>query len=380
MSEIQITEVTTRRDLDRFIKFNHELYKNHPYAVPDLYFDLRNTLSERNAARDFCDCALFLAWKGGKVAGRVAAIINRKANEAWDTQVVRFGWIDFVDDIEVSSRLLRTVEEWGRQRGMTEIQGPLGFTDMDPEGMLVEGFDEIGTMATIYNYPYYPQHLETLGFEKEADWIEMRMRVPREDGMPPRLTRIAELVKEKYGLQLKKFKTTKEMARAYGQEIFDVINRAFSPLFGYSALTPRQIDQYVKMYFSVIDPQLVSLIADSEGKLIGVGISMPSLAEALQKSKGRLFPFGWWHLLKALKWRKPKTLELMLVAVLPEWQSRGVNALFFYDLLPLFVAGGYEWVESNVELETNLRVQQQWIYFERRQHKRRRCFKRTIVE
>ena len=379
MAKITIREVETKKELKKFIRFNYELYKDNPYSVPDLYEDMLNTFSDKNAAMEFCKAKYFLAYnEKGEIVGRVAGIINEKANKKWDRKTVRFGWIDFIDDIEVSKALLDKVEQWGRENGMTEMQGPLGFTDMDAEGMLIEGFEELSTMATIYNYPYYPVHMEKLGFEKDADWIEMRLTGPRETGLPERLKRIAEIVMEKYNLSIKKYTSSKKIAKDYGQDIFKLINEAFSPLFGYSELSQKQIDQYIKMFLPFLDLKLISLITEADGKLIGVGISMPSLSRALQKAKGKLFPFGWFHLLKALKWEKPKDLDLMLVAIKPEYQNKGVNSILFYDLLPIYIEEGYEYVETNVELETNTKVQSQWIYFERRQHKRRRCFKKEL--
>lgn len=375
---VTIKQVTTNKDLKKFIRFNYELYKNNQYSVPDLYEDMLNTFSDKNAAMEFCEAAYFLAYKGNEIVGRVAAIINKKANKTWNLKTVRFGWIDFIDDEEVSKALLDKVEEWGRERGMDTIQGPLGFTDLDAEGMLIEGFEELSTMATIYNFPYYPQHMEKLGFEKDADWIEMLMTVPKETGMPERLSRIAEIVMKKYDLRIKKYTSARKIAKDYGQEIFKVINEAFKPLFGYSELSQKQIDQYVRMYLPVLDLKLVSLITEANGRLVAVGISMPSMSRALQKAKGKLTPLGWWHLLKALKFKKPKILDLMLVGVLPEYQSKGVNSILFYDLLPIYISEGYDYVETNPELEENNKVQQQWIYFERRQHKRRRCFKKAI--
>lgn len=379
MAKITIREVETKKELKKFIRFNYELYKDNPYSVPDLYEDMLNTFSDKNAAMEFCKAKYFLAYnEKGEIVGRVAGIINEKANKKWDRKTVRFGWIDFIDDIEVSKALLDKVEQWGRENGMTEMQGPLGFTDMDAEGMLIEGFEELSTMATIYNYPYYPVHMEKLGFEKDADWIEMRLTVPRETGLPERLKRIAEIVMEKYNLSIKKYTSSKKIAKDYGQDIFKLINEAFSPLFGYSELSQKQIDQYIKMFLPFLDLKLISLITEADGKLIGVGISMPSLSRALQKAKGKLFPFGWFHLIKALKWEKPKDLDLMLVAIKPEYQNKGVNSILFYDLLPIYIEEGYEYVETNVELETNTKVQSQWIYFDRRQHKRRRCFKKEL--
>ena len=378
MGNITIKKVESKSEMKKFIRFNYELYKDNQYSVPDIYEDMLETFSDKNAAMEFCEAIYFLAYKDGKVVGRVAGIINNKANKTWNLNAVRFGWIDFIDDPEVSRALIEAVEEWGRSKGKTEIQGPLGFTDLDAEGMLIEGFEELGTMATIYNYPYYPKHIETLGFEKDADWIELLINVPRETGLPERLKRISEIVMQKYNLQIKKYTSAKKLAADYGQEIFKLINEAFKPLFGYSELSQKQIDQYVKTYLPILDLKLISLITEADGRLIGVGISMPSMSRALQKAKGKLFPFGWWHLLKALKWKKPKILDLMLVAIKPEYQGKGVNSLLFYDLLPIYIQEGYEYVETNVELESNSKVQQQWIYFERRQHKRRRCFKKAL--
>ncbi|MDD6472961.1 MAG: N-acetyltransferase [Bacteroidales bacterium] len=376
---ITIKQVSSKDDLRRFIKFNVDLYKNNPYAAPDLYEDVINTLDpQKNAAFDFCEAAYFLACKDNKLVGRIAAIINKKANERWNLKSTRFGWIDFIDDYEVSEALIKAAEDWGREHGMTEIQGPLGFTDMDPEGMLIEGFDELSTMATIYNYPYYAKHMERLGFEKEADWVEFKLVVP-ENGIPERYQRIAEIVRKKYNLKVKKFTSRKQLAEQYGQDIFRLINESFSPLFGYSELSPRQIDQYVKMYIPLIDLRMITLITDAEDKLICVGISMPSFTRALQKAKGSLFPFGWYHLAKILFLKKyPDTLDLMLVAVKPEYQNKGVNALLFTDLIPVYMNLGFKYVETNVELESNNKVQAQWEYFERKQHKRRRCFKKSI--
>ncbi len=375
---ITIRKVNSKRDLKRFIRFNYELYKGNPYSVPDLYDDMLNTLNpKKNAAFEFCEADYFLAYRDGRLVGRVAAIINHKANQTWGKKEVRFGWIDFVDDTEVSEALIRTVEQWGRERGMTHIQGPLGFTDMDAEGMLIEGFDQLGTMATIYNYPYYPRHMERLGFTKDADWVEYKIYVP--DAIPEKHLRISQLVQRKYNLKIKKYTSGKKIAREYGQAIFNLINEAFAPLYGYSALSQRQIEQYVKMYIPILDLRMVTLITDQADQLVGVGISMPSLSRALQKSHGRLLPFGWYYLLKALFFkRRSHILDLLLVAVKPEYQNKGVNALLFSDLIPVYQKLGFEYAESNVELELNGKVQAQWEYFKTEQHKRRRAFVKEI--
>lgn len=375
---VEIKKVTTKSELKRFIRFNYEFYKDNPYSVPDLYDDMLNTFSpKKNAAFEFCEADYFLALRDGKIVGRVAAIINRRANETWNRKTVRFGWIDFVDDMEVSTALIDTVKQWGKERGMTEIEGPLGFTDMDAEGMLVEGFDQLSTMATIYNYPYYPRHMERLGLSKSADWVEMKIYVP--DAIPEKHRRISDIIAKRYNLHIRKLKSKKEVRQSgVAHDIFRLINDAYTPLFGYSRMTERQIDQYVKMYVPVLDLRMVSIVENEQNEIVAVGISMASLSRALQKAKGRLLPFGWFHLLKALMWKRPKVLDLLLVAVRPDYQGKGVNALLFTDLIPVYKELGFEYAESNPELEMNEKVQNQWQYFKTEQHKRRRCFKADI--
>ena len=375
---ITIRKVETKQDLKRFIRFNYELYKENPYSVPDLYNDMLSTFDRnKNAAFEFCEAEYFLAYKDDKLVGRIAAIINRRANEQWNQKTVRFGWIDFIDDVEVPRALLDTVEKWGKERGMTSIQGPLGFTDFDAEGMLIEGYEELSTMATIYNYPYYPQYMEQLGYEKEVDWVEYKIYVPED--IPEKHCRISEIIMKKYGLRIKKYTSSKKIAQEYGQAIFELMNEAYAPLYSYSALTQRQIDQYVKMYLPILNLQMVTLVVDADDKLVAVGISMASLSKALQQAKGKLFPFGWWYLLKALFIKRPPILDLLLVAVKPEYQNKGVNALLFYDLIPIYRKLGFVYGESNPELELNDKVQAQWDYFETQQHKRRRAYKKQII-
>ena len=374
---ITIKKVETSKDLKKFIRFNYEMYKENPFSVPDLYDDMLSTFSrDKNAAFEFCEADYFLAYKDNKLVGRVAAIMNNRANEAWNKKEVRFGWIDFVDDIEVSDALLKTVEAWGKERGATAIVGPLGFTDFDAEGMLVEGFEQLGTMATIYNFPYYPQHMEDLGYEKDADWVEFKIYIP--DAIPDKHKRISEIIMRKYGLKIVKCTSAKEIKK-YGQAIFDLMNEAYSQLYGYSALSPKQIQQYIKTFLPLLDLRMVTLVVDAEDNLIAAGVSMPSLSEVLQKAKGKLLPLGWYYLMKVIFMKKyPKVLDLLLVAVKPEYQNKGVNALLFYDLIPVYQQIGFEYAESNPELELNDKVQAQWEYFKTEQHKRRRCFKKNL--
>lgn len=382
MSAIEIKKVESRRDLCKFIDFHNELYKGNPYHVPNLYFDEMNTFrKDKNAAFDFCEAEYFMAYRDGKAVGRVAAIINHSANKKWERESVRFGWIDFVDDIEVSKALLKAVEDYGKSKGMKEIVGPLGFTDMDPEGMLLYGYDQLGTQATAYNYPYYPEHMERMGgWEKDNDYVEYKLYVPEE--MPEKYATIAKMIQKRYNLQVKKLKRNEIYGEnGYGKKIFDVVNETFKDLYGYSKLTDRQIEQYVKMYLPMADLDLITIIEDwntPDHKVVGVGISIPSLARALQKCGGKLFPFGWWHILRALKFHKTEVVDLLLIGVLPEYRQKGANALLFYDLIPHYQRLGFKWGETHVEMETNMKVQGQWQYLNREIHKRRRCYKKDI--
>lgn len=382
MSSIQIKRVETKKDLKRFIEFHYDLYKGNPYDVPNLYSDEVNTLSkDKNAAFDFCEAEYYLALKEGKIVGRVAAIINHKANEKWKKKDVRFGWIDFIDDIEVSRALFKAVEEYGRKKGMDDIVGPLGFTDMDPEGMLTWGFDKLGTMATIYNYEYYPQHMEKLGgWEKDNDYVEYYLVVPEKS--PEKYTKIAEMVEKRYNLHVRKLTKKDIFQGGYGKKLFDLINLTYSDLYRFSELTDRQIDQYVKMYFPLADLDLVTVIEDGnkDNQLAGLGITIPSLSHALQKCRrGRLFPFGWWHLLRAIKFHKTDGVDLLLMGFLPEYRSKGANALLFADLIPRYVNYGFKWGETQVEMESNEGVQSQWGPLDPINHKKRRCYRRSLT-
>lgn len=374
---LTIIPVTTKKEMKQFICFNYALYKDSPYAVPELYTDVRDTLDpNKNAAFEFCEAQPFIALRDGKVVGRIVAIINHKANSVWNKKAVRFGWVDFIDDVEVVDALFATVEQWGRERGMTEAHGPLGFTDFDPEGMLVEGFDRIGTMATIYNYPYYPVHMERMGYVKDVDWMEYLLTAP--EALPEKHARITRIVKEKYGLRVVKYTSHSKLARERGVAIFELLNEAYADLYGFSALSPKQIQQYINSYLPLLDLRLVPIIVDKNDNLIGFGVLLPSLAKAFQKARGFMFPFGWWHLVKALKWNSTQTTEMLLVAVKPEYQGKGAVALIFDDIIPVHNNLGYKWSESNPELESNSKMQAQWDYFERENHKRRRAYVKKI--
>lgn len=381
---IIVKPVETRSELKKFIRFNYELYKGNPYAVPDFLEDTLDTFNpKKNAAYEFCDSQQFLAYKDGKIVGRVAAIINERANQTWNVKNVRFGWIDFIDEIEVSRALIESVKQWGKEHGMTHIVGPLGFTDMDPEGMLIEGFDQLSTMSTIYNYPYYPKHMEQLGMEKEVGWVERKVTVPygSHHAQDEKFFRIAEIVKKRFNLKVKKFKNYKEIKEGnYVEKIFDVINKAYAPLYGFSQLSKRQIDTYANNYLRFIDMRLLTIVENEQGDVVAMGVGMASLSRALQKAKGKLFPFGWWHLLRALKFKSCRSeyLDLLLVGVVPEYQGKGVNALLFADLIPIGSEMGFKWGETHLQLEDNNKSQDQWAYLECEIHKKRNCYTKSI--
>lgn len=381
MTSITIKKVETKEDLKAFIEFHYDLYEGNEYDVPNLYSDEVNTLSkDKNAAFDFCVANYYLAIRDNKVVGRVAAIINNKANEKWDQKRVRFGWIDFIEDKEVLEALLKAVEDFGKAHGMNEIVGPLGFTDMDPEGMLTWGFDQLGTMPTIYNYDYYPRLLESLpGYEVDNKYVEYKLFVP--DTVPEKYAKIAEMIQNRYNLRIKKLTKKDIFEGGYGKKIFELINSTYKDLYGFSELSQKQIDQYINMYFPFADLSLITLVEDAsaDNKLVGIGITLPSLSEALQKcKKGRLLPFGWFHLLRAIKFHKTKIVDLLLIGVLPEYRMKGVNALIFADLIPRYQAYGFEWGETQVEMETNTNVQSQWETLNPVMHKRRNCYKKVL--
>ena len=374
---VTIKTVTARKDMKTFVRFGNKLYKGNPYYVPSMPWDDLNTFDRnKNGAFEFSDAEFYLAYKDGNVVGRVAAIVNYKANEAWKVDQVRFGWIDFIDDIEVSKALLDAVVAFGKARGMKQIVGPLGFTDFDPEGMLVEGFDRVSTMALIYNHPYYPEHMKKLGYVKETGWVEYRITIPEQ--LPEKHVKFAEIVKERYNLKVRKLTKRQIRTENYGHKLFELINETYCVLYGYSLLSPKQIDMYVDVYLSLVDMKMLSFIENQEGELIAAGITIPSLSAALQKCNGEIFPFGWWHLLKTMFWKKPETLDLLLIGVRPDYQNKGVNSLLFVDLFQNYRKLGFKYAETNANLETNAKVQAMWTPFERELHKRRWVFGKEI--
>lgn len=374
---VEIKEVKTNSELKAFIKFVIDLYKDNKYFCPPLIFDEKNTFNrKKNPAYDFSDSVLYLAYKDGKIVGRIAGIINSNANEVWNKQRLRFGWFDFIDDLEVSRVLLDAVVKWGKEKGMTEMNGPVGFTDFDHQGLLIMGFDYDAPMTSLYNYPYYEKHFENYGLTKEIDWIENRVFIP--EGVPEKMDRIAKIVMDKYKLKVAKIRNSKELVKRFGYTFFDVINEAYKPLYNFQPLTDRQKKYYCDMYFPLLNYDFVTIVVDENDKIVGVGAGMPNISEELRRCRGRIFPFGWLWLLRALKAKKFKHFDLLLIAILPEYQNKGVNSLFFYDQIKYFIQYGVEYSETSAILETNSKNQSNWDYFENIQHKRRRAYIKPI--
>ena len=370
---IEIREVASKRDLKTFVTYPFRLYKDNKYWIPPLLMDEYNALDRtKNPAYAHCDAKLMIAYRDGKPVGRVAAIINHKYVEKWGNKYCRFGWIDFEDDREVSAALIGAVEAWAREQGMTGINGPMGFTDLDREGMLIEGFDELGTMDTYYNHPYYPEHLEALGYAKDVDWVEFEVKVPTE--VPEKVLRVQEIVLKRSKVRL--LKGPKKVYRDYAKGLFEVVNVAYKDLYGVVELSPEQMEAYTEQYFGFLNPDFVKILIDENDRVVGFGITIPSLSRALQKSRGRIFPFGWIHLLYAL--RRPKQIDFLLVAVLPEYQPKGLVATLMNEITVNAIKYGIVSAETNPELETNHEVQAMWKVYDYRQHKRRRAFLKKL--
>ncbi len=371
MKNVIIKEVRSAKEFNQFLAFPNALYNGNPYRVPQLFGFERSTLSPtKNPAHTFCKAKYFLAYDQQQVVGRIAGIINQRANEKWNENRVRFGWIDFVDDIAVSFALIKAVEDWGKSEGMTAIHGPLGFSDMDLEGMLVEGFDELGTQAVIYNHPYYPVHMELLGFAKDVDWIQVEIQVPNQ--VPEKIKRYATLVSEKHGLRPLKVKKAKNLI-PYARKMFHTLNASFVDLYGFVQLTNEQIDYYIKQYFSIVKSEYVSFVLNKNDDVVGFGISMPSLSKALIKARGKLFPFGFIPVLQSI-YGKNDLIDLYLTGIHPDYQGKGVHAIFFNELTQAYINRGIKMAISSPQLENNSDALKLWKHFDYREHIRRRCF------
>ena len=380
MNKVKVVKADTKKTMDDFVALPRHIYKDCAQYVPDLDMDVRATFDpKKNAGLEFSDIQPFVAYDDdGRCVGRIAAIINRRANERWDVKTVRFGMIEFIDDINVSQALLNAVEEWGRTHGMNSVQGPMGISDFDKEGMLVNDFNLMGSMISIYNPPYYPRHMEQLGFVKEVDWVSFHIDVPKV--VPEKFARVTSLVQRRFGLTFKKMTKDDLLAGGYGRKIFELLNIAYAPLFGFSELSDRQIEDFLKQYIPIVDTRLFTGVEDCDGRLVGIAITTHSLSQAMHKSRGKLLPLGWFHLLRSLKWKHEGVVDLMLIAVHPDYQGMGVNALFFADLIPIYNEYGITLAETGPQLEDNLKELSQWKTLNPRTVKRRRCYQKELRE
>lgn len=379
MNKVEVVKADTKKTMDDFVALPRYIYKGCSQYVPDLDMDVRATFDpKKNAGLEFSDIQPFVAYNSeGECVGRIAGIVNHRANETWNVKVVRFSMIEFIDDLQVSSALIDAVTVWGAARGMTQIQGPMGISDFDKEGMLIEDFDEMGTMISIYNHSYYPRHMESLGFKKEVDWVSFQIEVPKV--VPDKFARVTQLVQKRFKLSFRKMSRRDLLEGGYGKRIFQLLNEAYSPLFGFSRLSDRQIDNFLKQYISLVDPRLITGVEDCDGRLVGIAITTHSLSHALNKSQGKLLPFGWYHLLRSLKWKREGKVDLMLIAVHPDYQGMGVNALFFADLIPIYNELGITLAETGPQLEDNLKELSQWKTLSPKTVKHRRCYHKEIT-
>lgn len=374
---VEIREVETKKELKTFIKVPFEIYKGDPYWVPPLIMDDLDTFTpEKNPAYESADARLFLAYKDGKAVGRIIGILSHAANDKYNTKNLRFGWFDTINDYDVARSLLMTVEKWGKELGMETMTGPHGFSDLDPEGMLVEGFDQLPTISVYYNFPYYPEFVEKYGFKKEIDYLEFRSVNPQETGIPPKLLRLGARIKERSGIRVHKFKSKRELKKRT-VDLFHLLNEAFEEIYGSVPLSEKQILYYVKKYFSFVDKDLIQLAVDDKDEAVGFMIAMPSLSKGFQKAKGRLFPFGWFHILRALK--NYEVLDFYLAGIKKSYRGQGIDLLMVLEVLQSALKKGVKYAESNPELETNKKIHAQWKYFNPTQHKRRRIYRKDIA-
>ena len=374
---VEVKAISTKKEIKKFIQFANDLYQECPYYCPPLFLDEMAVFDrKKNPAMDFSDFQLFLAYRDTKIVGRIAALINEKANQAWNVKHVRFGWMDFIDDLEVSRALLDAVADWGKKRGMTEINGPVGFTDWDHEGLLLEGYNYVAPLASLYNYPYYVKHMDAYGLTKDADWVEMLITCPKQ--VPEKMARVAEIVKERSHVRVDKVKNARELVRKYGNTFMDVLDEAYQKLYNFQPMTERQKLYYRDIYFPILNFDFVTIIVNEKNEIVGVGLGMPDISDAVRKCGGKLFPFGWYHILRALRAKKMKHFDLLLVAVRPDYQDKGINSLFFADQIPYFNKYGVETLDTTSILETNMKNQQQFQLLEHKYHKRRRAYIKSI--
>ena len=374
MSDIKVKQVLNSSDLELFIKFPMELYKGNPYYVPPLINEEKSIwVKEENPALQYSEAAQFLAYKGENIVGRIAVMINHKEEKELGIRKVRFGWLDFIDDIEVSKSLINTAIEYAKSKGISKIEGPMGFTNLDKAGMLTKGFDKLATMIGIYNFDYYPKHMEQLGLVKEKEWVEFEINFP--DTLPDKVEKFSNLIAEKYELELVKFKSKKDILPLV-EPMFKLLDDTYKHLSTYTPITQEQIKHYKEKYFKFIDKDYIVCIKDRYGSLVSFAITMPSYSKALQKAKGKLFPFGWWHLLNAGK--KNDRANFYLIGIHPQYQKRGVTAIIFKEIYETFKKKGVKFLETNPELEENASIQALWQDYHPTNHKRRRTYSLEI--
>jgi len=373
--KITVKEILTRTELSKWVEFPNTLYKDNEFYVPFLKSDEMATFTkEKNPAYEFCETKLFAAYRDGRMIGRIAGLINHAYNKKWGKNAIRFTRFDFIDDYEVSQALFDKVIDWGKENGFTEIMGPIGFTDMDHEGMLIEGFEEFNLSITFYNHPYYIDHMERLGLKKDIDWFEYRINVP--ESLDPRFAKISNRICEKNNYSVVTYNNRKVLYND-ASEAFKIIDVAFSKLYGTVPLTPEVIKHAIDGYVPVVNLDYVCSIKDKDGNIIGFGVLVPSIAKALKKSDGKMLPFGVFRLLRALN-GKNDTLEMFFVAVKPEYQSLGLPAILINTLAPKIIENGVKYCETGPMLETNTAIHSMWRHFEKRQHRRRRCYIKDI--
>ncbi len=374
---VTVREVTTKQELRRFVDYPNQLYRDVPQFVPAFYGDdLADWDRTKNPAFDYCDAKCWLAYRDGEVVGRIGAILSYKANEKWHTNRMRFSQVDFIDDPAVSAALFAAVESWAAEKGCDQIHGPLGFCDMDREGMLVEGFDRRSMFITYYNHPYYNEHLERLGYRKDTDWVEFYIQAPTPDSpQGVKLHRIAEHVLRSRKLHIANVRHQWQYPPLV-EQVFRLVNEAYSPLYGVVELNERQVKKYKTKFAPLINPNLACFVMDEQERMVAFGVSAPSMAAAMQKSRGRLFPTGWVRVLHDL--RKNDTADMLLIAVKPELQGAGINAIILDHLIQGAAKMGIRFAETGPQLETNSKILAQWKMFDKEQHKRRRCYIKDI--
>lgn len=376
MNSIKVIKVQSKKEMKMFISFPHTLYQKYDNYVPDLDSEVEgffNPKKNRNLA--YADVQPFLAMRDGEVVGRIAGVVSHKSNSTWNKRIVRFTYIEFIDDLDVSKALLDTVAEWGKSFGMNEIQGPMGIIDFDKEGMLIEDFDLPGCFMEFWNPPYYKSHMEQLGFKKGADWLQIRFEVPEQ--IPPRFQRVADYSKQEFGVHVVR-KTKKEITQGYSHKIFKLLNESFAQLYGFAPFSEEQAEEVLARFLPFLDMDMVPIVEDNKGELVGIAVTCRDFSDGIKKTHGKLLPFGWLHLLKAIKLGKQDKAQLMIIGIRPDMQGMGVNATIFAHLIPIYHKLGIKWCETNPQLDTNVRELSQWKPLNPKTVKRRRCWQKGI--